>query len=192
MKKRKIIIAVTGASGSVYAKLLFDKLLKLKDQIEDIGIVFSKNAKEIWEYELENKSYNDYPFKQYEVNDFYAPFASGSAQYDTMIICPCSMGTLGRIANGTSDDLITRTADVILKEKQKLILIPREIPYNLIHIKNMETITLAGGIICPATPSFYSKPKNIEDVVSTVINRVLDLAEENELPVQIRGCLQPH
>ncbi len=177
MKKRKIIIAVTGASGSIYAKLLFDKLLKLKDQIEDIGIVFSKNAKEIWEYELEDKSYNDYPFKQYEVNDFYAPFASGSAQYDTMIICPCSMGTLGRIANGTSDDLITRTADVILKEKQKLILIPREIPYNLIHIKNMETITLAGGIICPATPSFYSKPKNIEDVVSTVINRVLDLAD---------------
>ncbi len=177
MKKRKIIIAVTGASGSIYAKLLFDKLLKLKNQIEDIGIVFSKNAKEIWEYELEDKSYNDYPFKQYEVNDFYAPFASGSAQYDTMIICPCSMGTLGRIANGTSDDLITRTADVILKEKQKLILIPREIPYNLIHIKNMETITLAGGIICPATPSFYSKPKNIKDVVSTVINRVLDLAD---------------
>jgi len=177
MKKRKIVIAATGASGSIYTKLLFDKLLKLKDQIEDIGIVFSQNAKEIWEYELENKSYNDYPFKQYEFNDFYAPFASGSAQYDTMIICPCSMGTLGRIANGTSDDLITRTADVILKEKQKLILIPREIPYNLIHIKNMETITLAGGIICPATPSFYSKPKNIEDVVSTVINRVLDLAD---------------
>ncbi len=176
MKKRKIIIAVTGASGSIYAKLLFDKFLNLKNQIEDIGIVFSKNAKEIWEYELGNKSYNDYPFKQYEANDFYAPFASGSAQYDTMIICPCSMGTLGRIANGTSDDLITRTADVILKEKRKLILIPREIPYNLIHIKNMETITLAGGIICPATPSFYSKPKNIEDVVSTVINRVLDLA----------------
>lgn len=177
MKKRKIIIAVTGASGSIYAKLLFDKFLKLKDQIEDIGIVFSKNAKEIWEYELENKSYNDYPFKQYDVNDFYAPFASGSAQYDTMIICPCSMGTLGRIAHGVSDDLITRSADVILKEKRKLILIPREIPYNLIHIKNMETITLAGGIICPATPSFYSKPKNIEDVVSTVINRVLDLAD---------------
>ncbi len=177
MKKRKIVIAATGASGSIYTKLLFDKLLKLKDQIEDIGIVFSKNAKEIWEYELEDKSYNDYPFKQYEFNDFYAPFASGSAQYDTMIICPCSMGTLGRIANGTSDDLITRTADVILKEKQKLILIPREIPYNLIHIKNMEIITFAGGIICPATPSFYSKPKNIEDVVSTVINRVLDLAD---------------
>lgn len=177
MGKRKIVIAVTGASGSVYAKLLLDKLVQINDQFSESGLVFSKNAKEIWEYELEDKSYNDYPFKQYEVNDFYAPFASGSAQYDTMIICPCSMGTLGRIANGTSDDLITRTADVILKEKQKLILIPREIPYNLIHIKNMETITLAGGIICPATPSFYSKPKTVEDVVSTVINRVLDLAD---------------
>lgn len=177
MKKRKIIIAVTGASGSIYAKILLDKFVQIKDQFSELGLVFSKNAKEIWEYELDDKSYNDYPFKQYEVNNFYAPFASGSAQYDTMIICPCSMGTLGRIANGTSDDLIIRTADVILKEKQKLILIPREIPYNLIHIKNMETITLAGGIICPAAPSFYSKPKSIEDVISTVVNRILDLAD---------------
>ena len=176
MRKRKIIIAVTGASGSVYAKMLLDKLVHIKDLFSELGLVFSKNAKEIWEYELEDKSYDDYPFKQYEFSDFYAPFASGSAQYDTMIICPCSMGTLGRIASGVSDDLITRAADVILKEKGKLILVPREIPYNLIHIKNMETITLAGGIICPATPSFYSKPKNIEDVISTVINRVLDLA----------------
>ena len=176
MKKRKIIIAITGASGSIYAKSLLDKLLQLKDQIEDIGIVFSKNAKEIWEYELENKSYKDYPFKTYETNDFYAPFASGSAKFDTMIICPCSMGTLGRTASGTSDDLITRAADVILKEKHKLVMVLREIPYNLIHIKNMETITLAGGIICPATPSFYTKPRSIDEVVATVTNRVLDLA----------------
>lgn len=176
MEKRKLVIAITGASGSVYAKFLLDKLIQFKDQVSEIGIVFSKNAKEIWEYELEDKSYQEYPFKQYEVNDFYAPFASGSAQYDTMIICPCSMGTLGRIASGTSDDLITRAADVILKEKQKLIIVPRELPYNLIHIRNMETITLAGGIICPASPSFYSKPKTIEDVVSTVVNRIFDLA----------------
>lgn len=177
MKKHKIVVAITGASGSIYAKQLLDKLVKLKDQIADIGLVFSKNAKEIWEYELENTSYRDYPFKIYEPTDFYAPFASGSAQYDTMIICPCSMGTLGRIASGTSDDLITRAADVMLKERQKLILVLREIPYSLIHIKNMETVTLAGGIICPATPSFYSKPKSIDEVIQTVTNRLLDLAE---------------
>jgi len=176
IKKHKIVVAVTGASGSIYAKSLLDKLATLENQISEVGLVFSKNAKEIWEYELEDHSYTTYPFKYYETNDFYAPFASGSAQYDTMIICPCSMGVLGRIASGVSDDLITRAADVILKEKEKLILVPREIPYNLIHIRNMETITLAGGIICPATPSFYSKPKNMEEIVSSVINRVLDLA----------------
>ena len=176
MEKRKLVIAITGASGSVYAKSLLDKLVEIKNQVTEVGVVFSKNAKEIWEYELENTDYNNYPFKQYNTNDFYAPFASGSAQYDTMIICPCSMGTLGRISSGTSDDLITRAADVMLKERQKLILVPREIPYNLIHIRNMETITLAGGIICPATPSFYSKPKTIDEVVSTVVNRILDLA----------------
>ena len=176
MEEKKLVIALTGASGSVYAKLLLQKLTQIRDQFSEAGIVFSKNAKEIWEYELEDKSYLDFPFKVYEKNDFYAPFASGSAGFNTMIICPCSMGTLGRIAGGISDDLITRAADVMLKEKGKLILVPREIPYNLIHIRNMETITLARGIICPATPSFYTKPQSIEDLVSTVINRVLDLA----------------
>jgi len=115
-------------------------------------------------------------FLVFEKNDFNAPFASGSGQYDTMIIVPCSMGTLGRIANGVSGDLITRAADVVLKERRKLICVARETPYNLIHIKNMESITLAGGIICPATPSFYSNPQSVEEVVSTVVDRVIDLA----------------
>ncbi len=172
----KIIIAVTGASGSIYAQLMLNKLVKLKDQYEAVGIVMSKNAKEVWQTELGNDSYNDYPFPFYEKTDFTAPFASGSARYNTMIVVPCSMGTLGRIAAGVSDDLITRSADVVLKERRKLILMVRETPYNLIHIRNMETVTLAGGIICPATPSYYSLPTTIEELAETVVDRALDLA----------------
>jgi 4-hydroxy-3-polyprenylbenzoate decarboxylase len=181
---QKIVIAVTGASGSVYAKLLLDKLLLMSNYISDIGLVMSNNAKSVWEHELGNKEYEQYSMIQegsvrittYEKHDFSAPFASGSGQYNTMFVVPCSMGTLGRIANGISDDLVTRAADVILKERRKLILAVRETPYNLIHIKNMEQVTLAGGIICPATPSFYSQPKTIEEVASTVVDRMIDLA----------------
>ena len=175
--KHKIIVAITGASGSIYAKVLLDQLLVLKDQIDAVGIVMSKNAKDVWEFELGNESYKDYPFKYYEKNDFMAPFASGSAQYKIMIVAPCSMGTLARIATGVSNDLVTRAADVILKERRKLILINRDTPLNLIHINNMKTITEAGGIIMPASPSFYSKPNNFEELAATVINRVIDLAD---------------
>ena len=172
----KIVVAITGASGAIYAKCLLDSLGQMQDQIEAVGIVMSDNAKIVWETELGNQDYNKYPFHFYQKNDFNAPFASGSAQFNTMIIVPCSMGTLGRIASGISDDLVTRAADVILKERRKLILVARETPYNLIHIKNMETITLAGGIICPATPSFYSRPQTIEEVAYTVVYRIVDLA----------------
>ena len=175
--KHKIIVAITGASGSIYAKVLLDQLVVLKDQIDAVGIVMSKNAKDVWEFELGKDSYKDYPFKYYEKNDFMAPFASGSAQYKTMIVAPCSMGTLARIASGVSNDLVTRAADVILKERRKLILINRDTPLNLIHINNMKTITEAGGIIMPASPSFYSKPNNFEELAATVINRVIDLAD---------------
>ena len=172
----KIIVSITGASGAIYAKCLLDSLVKMKDQYEAVGVVMSDNAKIVWETELDNKEYTNYPFNFYDKNDFNAPFASGSAQYNTMIVVPCSMGMLGRIASGVSDDLSTRAADVILKERRKLILVARETPYNLIHIKNMETVTLAGGIICPATPSFYSKPQTMEEIAMTVVNRILDLA----------------
>lgn len=173
--KRKIIVAVTGASGAIYAKILLDKLKELQAQTEKIGVVMSDNARDVWQYELGNTLYEDYPFDFYAKNDFYAPFASGSAQYDTMIICPCSMGTLGRIAAGISNDLTTRAADVILKERRKLILVARETPYSLIHINNMKTVTEAGGIICPATPSFYSRPQTFEELAATVTDRVIDL-----------------
>ena len=176
MRKKKIVVAVSGASGAVYTKVLFDKLVGLQSEIDAIGVVMSENAKEVWKYELSEDSYLQYPFKFYSKSDFTAPFASGSAMFDTMIICPCSMGTLGRIAAGVSDDLTTRAADVILKERRKLILVVRETPYNLIHINNLKTVTEAGGIICPASPSFYSRPPSIEAVAATVIDRVLDLA----------------
>lgn len=177
--KRKIVVAVTGASGSVYAKILFEKLLKIKNQIDEVAIIFSANATEIWKFELDEEFTPVSPFRVYKKTNFYAPFASGSSTFDTLIVCPCSMGTLGRIAHGVSDDLITRTADVMLKEKRKLIVVPRETPYNLIHIENMKTITLAGGVICPATPSFYSKPQTINQAIETVVERILNLAGFN-------------
>jgi 4-hydroxy-3-polyprenylbenzoate decarboxylase len=173
---KKTVIAITGASGSMYASVLIEKLLAAREQWEEISIVMTENAKEVWKTEMENDSWKNYPLKFYSTTNFSAPFASGSGQYDTMIIIPCSMGTMGRIASGISNDLISRAADVMLKERRKLICVIRDMPYNLIHIRNMETITLAGGIICPATPSFYSQPKTIEQVVATVVDRVLDLA----------------
>ena len=173
--KHKIIVSVSGASGSIYAKVLFDKLVQLKEQIEVVGVLMSDNAKYVWETELDNSDYNNYPFTFYDKMDFMAPFASGSANYGTMIICPCSMGTMGRIATGISNDLTTRAADVILKERRKLVIVARETPLSLIHINNMKIITEAGGIICPATPSFYSKPQTFEALAATVIDRVLNL-----------------
>jgi 4-hydroxy-3-polyprenylbenzoate decarboxylase len=172
----KIVIAVTGASGSIYARLLFEKMQLIKDQWDEMAIVMSENAKQVWQTELNNDDYKKLPVKNYATTDFTAPFASGSGKFTTMIIIPCSMGTLGRIATGVSNDLITRAADVILKERRKLICVVRDTPYSLMHIHNMETVTLAGGIICPATPSFYSVPKTIEEVAATVVDRVLDLA----------------
>ncbi len=173
---RKIVVAVTGASGAIYAKVLFDKLTHLRDQIEEVGVVFSDNARDVWKFELGNESYSELPFKTYGKNDFMAPFASGSARFDTMIICPCSMGTLARIAAGTSNDLITRAADVVLKERRKLILVPRDTPYSLIHLRNMQTVTEAGAIVCPASPSFYSRPTDFDALAATVVDRVIDLA----------------
>ncbi|HKC36081.1 MAG TPA: UbiX family flavin prenyltransferase [Chitinophagaceae bacterium] len=172
----KLVIAITGASGSIYARLLLEKMLAMKDQWDDLAIVMTENAKQVWETEMGNDGYKNLSLKNYSTTDFTAPFASGSGKFNTMIIMPCSMGTLGRIAAGVSNDLITRAADVVLKERRKLICVVRDTPYSLIHIRNMETITLAGGIICPATPSFYSLPKTIEEVAATVVDRVLDLA----------------
>lgn len=170
------MLAVGGSSGSIYAKVLMDKLVQLQPQLAAVGVVMSENARYNWELELGNRDYENYPFTFYDKKDFMAPFASGSAKYDTMIACPCSMGLMGRIAAGVSDDLVTRAADVILKERRRLILVIRDTPYNLIHINNMKLLTEAGAVICPASPSFYSKPQTMEALAATVVDRVLDLA----------------
>jgi flavin prenyltransferase len=173
---KKIIIGVTGASGSVYAQRLLQRIKNIENEIDDCGVVFSNSAESVIEYELGLKKEEMTSLKIYDNSDFFAPFASGSANYDTMIICPCSMGTLGRIAHGYSNDLISRAADVMLKEKKRLIMVPREMPYNLIHIENFKLLVASGAIICPASPSFYSKPQNIEQLIDTVIDKVLKLA----------------
>lgn len=174
--KKRIVIAVGGSSGSIYAKVLFDRLQMLSAQWDRVGVVMSDNARYNWELELGNKDYLNYDFDFYAKNDFMAPFASGSARYTSMLVCPCSMGLLARIAQGISNDLTTRAADVILKERRQLILVPRDTPYSLLHLRNMTALTEIGAIICPATPSFYSKPKTFEELALTVVDRVLDLA----------------
>ncbi|MBL7802793.1 MAG: UbiX family flavin prenyltransferase [Saprospiraceae bacterium] len=176
MQMKKVVVAIAGSSGSIYAKLLLDKLVGLRNQWDAVGVVLSDNARLNWEIELGEADFSLYPFDFYGKNDFNAPFASGSARFDTMIVCPCSMGTLARIATGQSTDLLTRAADVILKERRRLILVPRETPFSLIHLRNMTAVTEAGAIVCPACPSFYSKPQTLEEIGATVVDRVLDLA----------------
>jgi 4-hydroxy-3-polyprenylbenzoate decarboxylase len=169
----KIVLGIGGSSGSIYSKLLMDKLGQYSNI--EVGVVMSDNALINWQIELGSFNKKDYPFKFYGQKDFFAPFASGSARYEAMVVCPCSMGLLSRISSGISNNLMTRAADVMLKERRKLILIPRETPYNLIHLENMTKLTQAGAIICPATPSFYSKPADIKELCMTVVDRVIDL-----------------
>ncbi|NSW46109.1 MAG: UbiX family flavin prenyltransferase [Bacteroidales bacterium] len=175
----QIIIAVTGASGSIYAQKFINDVLIFSDY--SISLIFSETAKKVWEYELTTPipSVSE-RIKIFSNDDFFAAPASGSADYSYMVIIPCSMGTLGRIAHGISIDLIGRAADVMLKERQKLILVPRELPYNLIHLRNMTQITEAGGIIIPASPSFYNHPQKIEQLIETVTDRILPLININK------------
>ncbi len=173
---KKVVVAITGSSGAIYAKVLLDRLATLRAQWTAVGVVLSDNALVNWSLEVGPPSFEHYPFDFYDKKDFTAPFASGSARYETMIVCPCSMGVLGRIASGVSTDLITRAADVVLKERRRLILVPRDTPLSLIHLNNMKLLTEAGAIVCPACPSFYSRPQSVEEVAATVVDRLLDLA----------------
>lgn len=175
----KIVVGLSGASGALYAYQLLSFLKNNTDH--ETAIVASPNAQRIYQEELQ-KNLEECGFPLFSQKNFDAPFVSGSARYDQMVVIPCSMGTLGRIAHGVSNDTLTRAADVFLKEERKLILVPRETPFSLIHIENMRLLKLAGATIIPAIPSFYSQPKTIEQLASTVTSRVLDhMGIENDL-----------
>jgi 4-hydroxy-3-polyprenylbenzoate decarboxylase len=167
----KILVAITGASGAIYAQRLLDNL---DPRRHDIHVVLSNYARQVVAEELPAGLRLPAGAKAHPLKSMNAPFASGSNPPDAMVIIPCTMGTLGRIAHGYSEDLLLRAADVVLKEKRPLILVPRETPLSLVHIKNMELLLQAGATILPANPSFYTGPRTIAEVADTVVARVLD------------------
>lgn len=166
----KLVVAIGGASGSLYAKRLLDVVAARPDV--EVGLCLSRAGREVWQHELGGQP--TYPFRTWALDDFRAPFASGSAGWDAMTVVPCSGGGLARIAHGISDDLIGRAADVMLKERRKLVLVVRETPLSLIHLENMLAVTRAGAVVLPASPSFYSRPDGVDALVDTVVGRVLD------------------
>lgn len=167
----KLVVAITGASGALYAQRLLDNL---DPRDHEIHVVQSNYAQQVLSEELPGGLRLPAGAKTHNLKSMNAPFASGSNPPDAMVVIPCTMGTLGRIAHGYSEDVLLRAADVVLKEKKKLILVPRETPVSLVHVKNFELLLLAGAIVLPANPSFYAGPKTIQDVVDTVVARVLD------------------
>lgn len=167
----KLVVAITGASGAIYAQRLLDALHHGKHEVH---VTLSDYAKQVADTELDGGLRIPDSFPTVGDKTMNVPFVSGSAKFDAMVIIPCSMGTLGRIAHGYSDSTITRAADVFLKEKRKFILVPRETPWNLIQARNVVTLIEAGATLIPAVPSFYNRPKTINDIADTVIARVLD------------------
>ncbi|MEG2611983.1 MAG: UbiX family flavin prenyltransferase [Alistipes sp.] len=167
----KIIVAVTAASGAIYARLTLESLLRNRE-VERIALIYSSHAREVAAHE-QIVTPNDSRITLYDNHDLFTSLASGSATWDAMAIVPCTVGTLGRIAAGTAQSLIERAADVMLKERRRLVFVVRETPLSLIHLRNMTTLTECGAIILPATPSFYSLPATIEDLCATVVERLV-------------------
>ena len=178
--KRKIVVGITGASGAPYARRLLE-VLTARDDVE-LGVCASRNAADVWALECGGDLREAAGGKVWGVGDFKAPFASGSAGWNAMAVVPCSMGTAARIAHGISDTLLTRAADVMLKERRALVIVPRETPLSLVHLENLAGLARAGAVILPAMPSFYSKPATLGDAVDTVVGRILDhLGLEHDL-----------
>lgn len=174
--KRKIVVGVTGASGAPYAKRLIGWLARRQRDVGDveIGVCMSATAPEVWSLECGGDIREEIALPIWGMRDYKAPFASGSAGWHAMAIVPCSMGTCARIAHGISDTLLTRAADVMIKEKRTLVVVPRETPLSVIHLENLASLARAGATILPAMPSFYGKPSSMDQLLDTVVGRVLD------------------
>jgi 4-hydroxy-3-polyprenylbenzoate decarboxylase len=186
--KKKIIVAVTGASGSVFAQILLERISTI-DEITECALIFSDKGREVWKFETENDPQfgNIKKIRLVENSDMFDAVASGSSNIDAMIIIPCSMGTLGRIASGISSELILRAADVMLKEKKPLILVPREAPYNSVHLENMLKLDRAGAFIMPASPFYYHKPSTIFELISPFVERILEKSGISAQPFRWNG-----
>ncbi|MDP3399227.1 MAG: UbiX family flavin prenyltransferase [Bacteroidales bacterium] len=181
---KKILLGITGASGQIYASKMMEVVRAINGEFSGSGngsaagmgirldLVFTDTAKVVWEDELGVPV----PANALDNNSYYHPYASGSNAADAMIIMPCTMGTIGRIASGATSDLLTRAADVMLKERRPLIIVPRETPFNLIHLRNLTTLAEAGAIIAPASPSFYTHPQDMEELIDTFVRRILGIA----------------
>lgn len=181
---KRLLLGVTGASGQIYASKLVEVVRSINGELIEsqngsnseaiikLDLVFTDTAKVVWEDELGMKV----PDNALDNNSYYHPYASGSNAADVMIIMPCTMGTIGRIASGATSDLLTRAADVMLKERRPLIIVPRETPFNLIHLRNLTTLAEAGAVIAPASPSFYTHPQNMDELIDTFVRRILGIA----------------
>lgn len=172
MEGLRIIVAVSGASGSIYARRLLDALVA-SAEVAEVALIFSSHALAVAEQEGISLEVDSSKVRVYDNGDMFAPPASGSADYDAMAIVPCSMGVVGRVASGVSIDLISRAADVVLKERARLVVVPREAPLSTIHLRNLTTLSECGAVVIPASPSFYSRPATIEALTDTIVERVL-------------------
>jgi 4-hydroxy-3-polyprenylbenzoate decarboxylase len=178
--RKKIVVGITGASGAPYARRLV-ALLDRRDDVE-LGVCVSRNARDVWALECGGDLGESLGASVWGVRDYKAPFASGSAGWHAMAVVPCSMGTAARIAHGISDTLLTRAADVMMKERRTLVVVPRETPLGLVHLENLTLLARAGAVVLPAMPSFYGKPATLDDAIDTVVGRILDhLGLEHDL-----------
>ncbi len=172
MTRRKIVVGITGASGAPYARRLL-AVLRGRDDVQ-LGVCVSRTAPEVWALECGGDLREAVGAPVWGLSDYNAPFASGSAGWHAMVVVPCSMGTAARIAHGISDTLLTRAADVMLKERRPLVVVPRETPLSLVHLENLTALARAGAVVLPAMPSFYGKPATLDDALDTVVGRVMD------------------